>query len=137
MNAFMNDELKDMLLSMQKSPYDHPFISVDDHVNIKKYINYLEVIIDEDGKIYYAVPSHQQALIRIACKKLKVTEQELNDMCPEDYYFRFNIWLSMQAKCTCVWTNFYEGVLNDKQKESLTYLKENGLYNGLIEGERL
>lgn len=137
MNQFINDNFKDMLFHMQKHPYDHPFVSAEHHVNVKKYINYLEVIIDEDGKIYYAVPSHQQALIRVACKKLKVTEQELSDMCPQEYYFSFNIWLSMQAKCTCVWNDFYEGVLNDKQKESLTYLKENGLYSGPIGGERL
>lgn len=137
MSQFMNDNFKDMLFHLQKNPYDYPFVSAEDHVNVKKHINYLEVIIDEDGKIYYAVPSHQQALIRVACQKLNCTEQELSDMCPQEYYCNFNIWLSMQAKCTCVWNDFYEGVLNDKQKESLIYLKENGLYNGLIMGERL
>lgn len=28
------------------------------------YKNYLEVIIDEEGSIHYAVPSHQEFLIR-------------------------------------------------------------------------
>ena len=131
---------KDLILELfphlLQHPYDHPFISVEDHVEVKKHINYLEVVIDEDGKIYYAIPSHQQALTKIACQKLNVTEQELADMCPGEYYANYNVWLSMQAKCTCVWNEFYQGVLNDKQKEALVFLKENGLFKGLIDKER-
>jgi hypothetical protein len=118
-------------------PYMNPFISAEHHTQVKKCINYLEVVIDEDGKIYYAVPSHQQALLKIACKKLNVTEQQLSAMCPLEYYLNFNVWLSIQAKTTAVYEEFYQGVLNDKQKESLTYLKEKGLYKGLILGDRL
>ena len=50
------------------------------------YTHYLEIIIDADGKIMYAVPSHQEKMIALACEKLNVTRDELNAMCPKEYY---------------------------------------------------
>lgn len=43
----------------------------------KTFIHYLEVVIDENGKIMYAVPSHQEKIISLACEKLNVTREEL------------------------------------------------------------
>lgn len=40
----------------------------------KTYINYLEVLILEDGAVEYAVPSHQEKVLEIACKKLNKTK---------------------------------------------------------------
>ena len=34
----------------------------------EKYVNYLEVVIDENGTVMYAVPSHQEKVIEIACE---------------------------------------------------------------------
>ena len=51
----------------------------------KTFVNYLEVVITPDGTIEYAVPSHQEKLIRIATEKLSVSRQELYDMCPIEY----------------------------------------------------
>lgn len=39
------------------------------------FTNYLEVVIGENGKIMYAVPSHQEKLIKLACEKLNVTRE--------------------------------------------------------------
>lgn len=50
------------------------------------FIHYLEVVIDENGKIMYAVPSHQEKMISLACEKLNVTREELNTICPQEYY---------------------------------------------------
>jgi len=44
----------------------------------KTFIHYLEVVIDGNGKIMYAVPSHQEKLITLAREKLNVTREELN-----------------------------------------------------------
>lgn len=41
----------------------------------KTFINYLEVVIDENGKIMYAVPSHQEKLIKLACQKTESYER--------------------------------------------------------------
>ena len=44
----------------------------------KTFPHYLEVIIGPTGKVAYAVPSHQYALIAIACKKYGVDRNELD-----------------------------------------------------------
>jgi len=45
------------------------FMSVDDfiheHLEVNKYKNYCEALIDSSGKIGYAIPSHQYALMRL------------------------------------------------------------------------
>ena len=48
--------------------------------------NYLEVIILEDGTIRYAVPSHNEAALRIAAQKLNKDPMELYWKCPKERY---------------------------------------------------
>ena len=57
------------------------------------FVNDLEVMIDSDGAVHYAVPSHQEYAIAEACRKLGVTRQELSDMTPKEYYFDWLTWL--------------------------------------------
>ena len=47
------------------------------------YINYLEVVILQTGRIEYAVPSHQEKMIRIGMNKRKCSRYEYMHMCPE------------------------------------------------------
>lgn len=97
----------------------------------KTFINYLEVVIDENGKIMYAVPSHQEKLIKLACEKLNVTREELNAMCPEEYYLDFMAWLCKVSGACAVWNNHIEKYeLTERQVEALKALKDNGLYHG-------
>lgn len=88
------------------------------------FINYLEVVILEDGTIEYAVPSHQEKLIKIACKRLNVTRAELNRMCPRNYWADFITWLCDQSHAIAVWNTFYQGSPNELQMESLYKLQE-------------
>lgn len=101
-------------------------------VHKKTFINYLEVIIDEHGSVQYAVPSHQEKLIQLACKKRNVSRDELMDLCPPEYYFNFMEWLCQVSQCVSVWNDFYIGNLNDKQRETLKKLSEEKLYKGKI-----
>lgn len=95
------------------------------------YTHYLEVVIDADGKIMYAVPSHQEKMIALACEKLNVTRDELNAMCPKEYYCDFITWLSMISGAVAVWENFTMGYkYTDAQIESLKMLKSKELYLG-------
>ena len=55
----------------------------------KTFINYLEVVILENGIIEYAIPSHQEKLISICCKQLNIDRNELAKMCPQEYYFHY------------------------------------------------
>lgn len=68
----------------------------------KKYVNYLEVLIEEDERIVYAVPSHQEKAIELACQKFRVNRQELMAMCPKEYYFDFLNWLLMVSGAVAV-----------------------------------
>ena len=99
----------------------------------KTYNNYFEVVIHQDGTIEYAVPSHSEKLISIACNKMNVTRQELLDRCPQEYYGDFNIWLSKITGCCAVWLDCVIGFeYSRKQIGVLRKLKINGIYLGCI-----
>ena len=97
------------------------------------FINYLEVIILSDGTVEYAVPSHQEKLIKIACKKLRITKANLFEMCPLEYHFDVITWLCKITGAVSVWSSgieYYQ--INEKQKNVLKRMKINGLYKGII-----
>lgn len=94
------------------------------------FINYLEVLITEDGEVLYAVPSHQELAIKLALKKHGITRNQLDAMCPKEYYCDFMTWVLMQTGAIAVWNNFFVGEANEKQKEILKMLKEKGVYKG-------
>jgi hypothetical protein len=101
-------------------------------IHKKTFTNYLEVIIDESGKVHYAVPSHQEKLIKLCCEKLSITRDELNDLCPKEYYCDFISWLTMTSGAVSVWDSFYIGKANKLQLMALKKLKRNQLYRGSI-----
>lgn len=100
----------------------------------KKYVNYLEVIIFPDGHIEYAVPSHQEKLIAVCREKLRISRDELNGRCPEEYYCDFITWLCNISECVSVWNDFIikpdNASLTRAQIDTLELLKEHGLYRG-------
>ena len=99
----------------------------------QRYVNYLEVVIDEDGTIMYAVPSHQEKAVALACTKLNVCRNKLEAMCPPEYYLNYSTWLCMVAKLVLVWNDFCIAAdLNTKQIGALRRLKMAGLYRGTI-----
>ena len=100
----------------------------------QKYINYLEVVIHPDGKVEYAIPSHQEKLIDICCNKLNISREELSDMCPPEYFFDFVTWLCNTSECISVWTNYIitpnDKPITDKQMQILKKMKDIGIYAG-------
>lgn len=100
------------------------------------YVNYLEVLIDEDGTIMYAVPSHQLKAVNLACARLHVTRETLDKMCPRKYYGDYMTWLCMVAKVVFVWDGHCVAVNPTvKQIGALRRLKMAGVYHGRIPGE--
>lgn len=99
----------------------------------QKYVNYLEVVIHKDGSVHYAIPSHQEYVIALCCKQKNITRDELNDLCPEEYYFDFMTWLCGQSDAIAVWSEFivYANIYSE-QIETLKKLAEEGLYSGSI-----
>ena len=97
------------------------------------FTNYLEVMILSDGAIEYAVRSHQEKAAILACNKLRVSRQELIDMCPEEFYFDYMSWLLSLTGTMAVWENFYlASSVTNEQISSLEMLKKEGVYKGSI-----
>ena len=99
-------------------------------VHKKYFVNYLEIVILEDGKVEYAIPSHQEKLVNIAAKKLGKTREEIVDMCPPEFYFEYDAWLSQISGAIPVWNNFHRGKANKEQLKTLQKLKDAELYRG-------
>ena len=97
------------------------------------YVNYLEVMIDKDGKIMYAVPSHQEKAIAMACEAKGINRAELEKICPKEYYFDFLTWLLMQSGAMAVWNQYYQCYnVTREQYASLRRLKLAGVYKGTL-----
>lgn len=92
------------------------------------YINYLEVVIFPNGHIEYAVPSHQEKLIKVSMEKLGVSRYQLEQMCPREYHFDYITWLCTISECVSVWNTFV--VASDKipmtkeQEDAIKQLQE-------------
>lgn len=99
------------------------------------FTNYLEVILLENGDIVYATPSHQEKLIQIACDTLQITRDELNTLCPPEFYFDFMRWLCQITHCVAVWNQYILGIPNPQQEETLHLLIKEQLFHGFIEEE--
>lgn len=97
------------------------------------YIDYLEVVIDEDGTVMYAVPSHREKLIAMACAKTGMNREQLNAICPPEYYADFATWLCMVSGAVAVWNSCIVAAdLTVKQIGALRRLKMAGLYHGAV-----
>lgn len=97
------------------------------------YVNYLEVVIDSDGKVMYAVPSHQEKLIRMGSEKAGMSREEFIASCPKEWHYDYLKWLCIQTGAVCVWNDQYYGVdLTLKQRAALRTLKMAGVYHGVI-----
>lgn len=134
-----NIEVVDKLSDTQRgeggfgsSDYDCNRSQFELNKHIAKYVNYLEVIIDEEGIVHYATPSHQEKLISMACDKLNISREQLNDMCPKEYYTDFTNWLAYLVNAVVVYTDFYTCMqpLNSSQFLTLCQLKDSGVYAG-------
>ena len=92
----------------------------------ENFIDYLEVIIDKKGKIYYAVPSHTEKAISL----LGMTRKEFEQTKLKTFYVLEEAL--NQSGTIAVWNNFYKGNANKLQKRSLYKLRAYGLYKGVV-----
>lgn len=107
----------------------------------ENFINYLEVVIHKDGKIEYAIPSHSKKMEIIICNKYNFNFDS-EYLCSVELIKLFNStgrpsgdwfdWLLEESEVIPVWNDRYLGNANIKQLESLTMLKQAGLYTGII-----
>ncbi|MCM1322978.1 MAG: hypothetical protein NC218_02230 [Acetobacter sp.] len=116
---------------MEDTTYD-VYSEFDPVKHKQRYKQYLEVLILEDGKIVYAIPSHQMKAEQICREKLNVSQQRLSKMCPKEYYFDYMTWLLMKSNAVAVWYNNYMGTPNERQKLQLRRLRLHGIYAGPV-----
>lgn len=101
--------------------------------HIKHFINYLEVIIHQDGSVHYAVPSHQEYLINYGAKLRGISREEFLDLCPPEFYLDFLYWLAVETHCVIVWSQGYFGIdLTLPQKQVLTSFVDNNVMDDRI-----
>lgn len=112
----------------------HSEFNIETHKNT--FINYLEVIIDDEGKIMYAVPSHMERLIEVYMERYNVTREEI--ICkltyePSwEYGLDMSAWLCEKLHCICVWFDCYKGKPNQIQLNKLKTLRLSGVYSGPV-----
>ena len=95
------------------------------------YKNYLEVLLLEDGSVVYAIPSHQEKAMALACERLGVTRELICDMCPIQYYADFLNRLLSLTNSVSVWNNMIScWSIYKKQVATLRMLKSKALYKG-------
>lgn len=112
--------------------FSMPF-SIERHKAAPYHIT-LEVMIAPDGTIEYAMPSHQEYLIKKAMELHQWSRQELMDACPPEYYFNFMEWLVQESGGYIpVWEQYtMNWTITGKQAAALRQLKMAGLFRGAI-----
>ena len=97
------------------------------------FTDYLEVVIYKDGKIEYAVPSHNNKMAEIYMRQCGLSNiREAMDRIPPEYYCAMIEWFNIQTGAIAVWNNGFVGVANKKQLAVLKKLKMNGVYRGAV-----
>ena len=109
---------------------------IEKHKN--KFKNYLEVMIERDGKVVYAVPSHQMKAEELCCETLGISREELIARCPAEYHYNYLTWLLTICGAVAVWNDFCacgNAPPTREQRAKLRKLKMSGLYRGRIPKE--
>lgn len=110
---------------MNKQKILHSPFDVETHK--QNFINYCEVIIWPDGKIEYAVPSHNEALIKAYAKQHGLSRDEA----VEEARLRFGFYaidsIMKETGIIEVWYDYLhnETPLTENQRSSLSMLLEN------------
>jgi hypothetical protein len=118
------------LIYTHEETFAQPF-SIERHM--KTFINYTEVVIDSNGAVHYAIPSHERRLVKM------ILEQN-PDMCMKDVEDEAERnmsvegwceWLMRRSGCICVYTHGYMAPtgyqMTDAQQGKLNELIEAGL----------
>lgn len=106
----------------------------------KTFVNYCEVIIDEEGVVHYAVPSHIEKLLSMYIDKRygpdsDVDRESVNKEIREalwKYGFDGIEYLTKFTGTISVWTFGFKGTPNQKQLNMLKTLRMSGVYLGPV-----
>lgn len=100
--------------------------NIDSFIQNHVHDSYCEAILFDDGTISYAIPSHNEMLIRIALERDNITRNELDKAMPIEASPVH--WLTEYLNCSSLWFNSCISCnLTDLQKESLIKLQKVGV----------
>lgn len=105
------------------------------HKENAHFLDGFEVMISPDGIIEYAMPSHQEFLIKKGMERTGLSKEDFENQCPKEYYGNYMEWLIKQSGGYIpVWETMYLSYksLTTSQRNALKKLKINGLYKGRI-----
>ena len=95
----------------------------------KNFVDYLEIMIDPQGTIHYAIPSHIQYLMTEYMNQYNYSsENEAWKSIPEEYSFDAIGYLTDKTGYVAVWNNFYVGKPNKYQKQAILKLIQYDLF---------
>ena len=118
-------------LEVQQKVLHEPF-SIETHK--KTFVSYLEVIMDEDGEIFYAVPSHQHKLCEIYMQRFGIEDYDKarDEIVEATWTVGLDIveYLCSKTNCLAIWFEHYRGYPNEKQLKKLEELFNSGVYVG-------
>lgn len=127
------EDVKDMMTNeyrVQQETLHGPF-EIEKHKQV--FIDHLNVIIDKEGVVHYAVPSHQEWLINKAIDILGLSSrEELYDECPDEYTMSPMKWLTEVTGCVSIWDDRFMGSPTTKQVKTMRELKDASIYRGDI-----
>jgi len=89
----------------------------------KTFIDYLEVVITQDGVIHYAIPSHLEFCYRYALEVYGFKDREQL----YKYLDKTHQDIEQLTKCCLAWTHFVRGYVNEPILRSLQDLIQNNL----------
>lgn len=105
-------------------------------INRHKAARYLdlEIMMAPNGTAVYALPSHQEFLVKKAMELQNWTREALMDACPPEFYTAFMNWLiPLSGGWIPVWPiGVLDYPLTRPQVALLRKLKMAGLYHGYI-----
>lgn len=97
-------------------------------IHAATFIDYLEVVIDSEGIVTYAVPSHMERLLSEYMRQRGICDR---DACLDSLPMTAGIEdLCAETDCIAVWTHGIIGVPNARQRRILRRLKVAGLFKG-------
>lgn len=116
---------------MSTEKYD-VYSEFDIEMHKNTYINYLEIVIERNGKIHYAVPSHIMKLEHLLMDKYKIEKDELNKLYREECEdccstFGYLEWLMDRTGAITVHNTIYRGKANRVQISVLKKLVDSGI----------
>ena len=113
------------------------FMSVDDfiheHLEVNEYKNYCEALIDSSGKIGYAIPSHQYALMRLYgdYSRYEIMDSSINRKIYDKIPINAGVvqWICEDLNVASVWYNMIILSVNYtiEQLETIATLMRKGI----------